>query len=121
MPTNYPFATPITVSPPPPGPGTSRAATSGNPPAVSNRLTQLLSALDKLMSEKYAFDVFAKNSINFGILVTYRQRWEPLTYQVGDLVSTIPLAPKEVRRYTTKTVVKKTRAVKELEDSLHNR
>jgi hypothetical protein len=40
-----------------------------------------------------AFDVFAENSINFGIMLTYRQTWEPLQYQVGDLVSTIPLAP----------------------------
>src|SRR5207249_3690158 len=73
---------------------------------------------EKLMAEKYAFDVFAKDSINFGILVTYRQTWEPQTYQVGDLVSTIPLAPKEIRRYTTRKVTKKTRAVKELEDKL---
>lgn len=82
------------------------------------RLYQLLGDLDKLLSEKYAFDVFAPNSINFGIRVTYRQRWEPINYQVGDLISTIPLAPKEIRRYTTRTVAKKTRAVKEVDDSL---
>jgi hypothetical protein len=87
----------------------------------SSRLTQLLTELDKLLNEKYAFDVFAKDSINFGILVTYRQTWEPQSYQVGDLVSTIPLAPKEVRRFTTKTITKKSRNVKELEDSLQTR
>lgn len=87
----------------------------------SSRLFQLLSKLEKMISERYAFDVFAKDSINFGIMVTYRQTWEPLNYQVGDLVSTIPLAPKEIRRYTTRKVSKKTRAVKEIEDSLQNR
>ncbi|HTS06856.1 MAG TPA: hypothetical protein VMP68_14855, partial [Candidatus Eisenbacteria bacterium] len=86
----------------------------------ATRLQQLLESLEKLMAEKYAFDVFAKDSINFGILITYRQTWKPLKYQTGDLVKTIPLAPKEVRRYTTKTVVKKTRSQKELEDSLRN-
>ena len=91
---------------------------NNNAPIVSNRLTQLLQNLDTLMSQKYAFDVFTKNSVNFGILVTYRQQWVPGNYQVGDLVSTIPLAPKEVRRYTTKNIVKKTRAKKELDDSL---
>src|SRR5438132_12561248 len=85
---------------------------------ASSRLTQLLTGLDKLLSEKYAFDVFAKDTINFGILITYRQKWIPQNYQVGDLVSTIPLAPKEVRRYTTRTVVKKSRAVKEIDDAL---
>src|SRR5882757_5240154 len=92
--------------------------TAEDPLGGSNRLVQLLTRLDKLMAEKYAFDVFARNSINFGIMVTYRQTWEPQSYQVGDLVSTIPLAPKEIRRYTTRTVTKKTRAVKELEDNL---
>src|SRR5262245_7040821 len=96
--------------------------TAADPLGESSRLAQLLTQLEKLLSERrYAFDVFAKDSINFGILVTYRQTWSPPTYQVGDLVSTIPLAPKEVRRYTTRTVTKKTRAVKELEDNLQTR
>jgi hypothetical protein len=88
---------------------------------ASSRLSKLLRGLDKLLSEKYAFDVFAPNSVNFGILVTYRQKWEPVNYQVGDLVSTIPLAPKESRKYTTRTVVKKTRAAKEVDNSLQIR
>src|SRR5260221_3379274 len=96
-------------------PGSGRGSLAG-----ATRLQQLLQSLQKLMAEKYAFDVFAKDSINFGILTTYRQTWKPLNYQTGDLVKTIPLAPKEVRRYTTKTVIKKTRSQKELEDSLQN-
>src|SRR3954447_14017773 len=86
----------------------------------SSRLETLLRKLDKLLTERYAFAVFAKDSINFAIMVTYRQVWEPQNYQVGDLVSTIPLAPKEIRRYTTRSVTKKTRAVKELEDNLQS-
>jgi len=99
----------------------ANGAATSSPLGGSSRLYQLLTRLDKLLSERYAFDVFAKNSINFGIMVTYRQTWVPQTYQVGDLVSTIPLAPKEIRRYTTRKVAKKTRAVKELEDNLQTR
>jgi hypothetical protein len=97
------------------------AVTAADPLGGSSRLTQLLTQMEKLLSERYAFDVFKENSINFGIMVTYRQTWKPEKYQVGDLVSTIPLAPKEVRRYTTRSVTKKTRAVKELEDNLQTR
>src|SRR5262245_32612928 len=92
-----------------------------NPLDDSSRLTQLLTQLEKLLSEPYAFHVWKEKSINVGIMVTYRQTWEPQQYQVGDLVSTIPLAPKEIRRYTTRAVTKKTRAVKELEDNLQTR
>jgi hypothetical protein len=96
-------------------------APSTDPLGESSRLSRLLIQLERLLSERYAFDVFARNSINFGIMVTYRQAWKPEQYQVGDLVSTIPLAPKEIRRYTTRAVTKKTRAVKELEDNLQTR
>jgi hypothetical protein len=89
--------------------------------AGSSRLEYLLTQLERKLLERYAFDVFAEDSINFGIMVTYRQAWEPQQYQVGDLVSTIPLAPKEIRRYTTRAVTKKTRATKEIEDSLQTR
>jgi hypothetical protein len=97
------------------------ASTVGEILGKTSRLYQLLNSLSTLLSEKYVFDVFAKDSINFGILMTYRQKWEPLNYQVGDLVSTIPLAPKEIRRYTTRVVTKKTRAVKEIDNSLQIR
>ena len=86
-----------------------------------SRLHILLTRLERMLSERYAFDVFAKDSINFGFLATYRQTWGPQGYQVGDLITTIPLAPREIRRYTTRTVTKRTRAVKELEDNLQNR
>jgi hypothetical protein len=99
------------------------ATTTAGPPqhAVGEtRLERLLRTLDELITEQYAFDVFAKDSINFGVLATYRQTWQPQRYQVGDLVSTIPLAPKEVRRYTTRLVEKKSRAAKEVDDNLRS-
>lgn len=83
-----------------------------------SRIENLFEDLEERLKGKYSFDVFAKDVVNFGILVNYRQKWIPLNYQVGELVSTIPLAPKEVRRYTKKKVVKKSRAVKEVENSL---
>jgi hypothetical protein len=101
--------------------GAAAAGQSTEALGGSTRLTNLLTTLDKLLTEKYAFDVFAKDSVNFGIMVTYRQTWEPQNYQVGDLVSTIPLAPKEIRRFTTRSVTKKSRNVKELEDALQTR
>lgn len=85
------------------------------------RVTAFLDELEEHLQETYAFSVFAPESVNFGILVTYRQRWAPLSYQVGDLVSTMPLAPKESRRYTCKKVVRKSRAVKEIETALRVR
>ena len=74
-----------------------------------------------MLRERYAFDVFAKNSDQ---LRDYRAPTGKLgarDYQVGDLVSTIPLAPKEIRCYTTRKVTKRTRATKELEDQLQTR
>ncbi len=93
-------------------------ATEANPLGGTNRLAYLLDKLEKKLAERYAFDVFKPGAINFGVMITYRQKWEPQRYQVADLVKTIPLAPKEVRRYTTRAVTKKTRADKELEDNV---
>jgi hypothetical protein len=93
-------------------------ASESNPLGGTNRLAYLLAKLEKKLAERYAFDVFAPGAINFGVMITYRQKWEPQRYQVADLVQTIPLAPKEIRRYTTRAVTKKTRAQKELEDNV---
>jgi len=93
-------------------------ASEANPLGGTNRLAYLLDKLEKKLAERYAFDVFAPGAINFGVMITYRQEWEPQRYQVADLVKTIPLGPKEVRRYTTRSVTKKTRAEKELDDNV---
>jgi len=89
-------------------------------PVTFPDITKLLGELSDRMKERYRFDVFAPASINYGVLLNYRQHWQPQSYQVGDLVSTIPLAPQETRKFTTKTVVKKTRSVKEIQDSLRS-
>lgn len=83
-------------------------------------LHKILSDLHKRLKEKYAFTVFpvkenGQRSINFGVIATYRQKWEPLNYQAGELVKTITLAPKEERKFTYKTVIKRKRSEKEVE------
>ncbi len=78
---------------------------------------ELLDELDHMLSERYKFEVFAPNSTNFGLMVTYRQKWQPLTYQVGELVKSLTLAPKETRKITSRRVLRKERSVKELEEN----
>ncbi len=86
------------------------------------KAAELADELKKKLKGRYSFTYFAANgterSINYGVVLTYRQKWEPLNYQVGELVKTIPLAPKEVRKYSKKTVVKTTRSQKEMENNL---
>lgn len=69
-------------------------------------LHKTLRDLHTRINSKYEFTVFAADkdhhSVNFGILNTYRQRWEPLSYQPGKLVKTIALTPKEERKYSVK-------------------
>jgi hypothetical protein len=93
------------------GPSTDTSAEPGD----------LLTELETLLSERYSFEVFAPGSTNFGLLVTYRQRWEPITYQVGKLVKTLTLAPKETRKVTSKRTIKRERSVKQMEDNQSDR
>lgn len=78
---------------------------------------RILAELDQALKSKYLFTVFGVDidtkAVNFGLLNTYRQKWEPLAYQVGNLVKTIPLSPKEERKYSVKTVFTRKRADKE--------
>jgi hypothetical protein len=83
--------------------------------------TALLTMLDNMLGEKYKFEVFAPGTTNFGLLVTYRQKWQPVTYQCGDLVKTLTLAPKETRKVASRRVVRKERSVKEMEANQRNR
>jgi hypothetical protein len=80
----------------------------------------IISSLEALRNGGYPFRYFAasptQRSVNFGVMVTYRQIWTPVSYQVGDLVSTIPLGPREVRRYSKREVRKRRRSQRELED-----
>jgi hypothetical protein len=87
-------------------------AITSHPEGATGRLASLMNELDQSLAERYSFDVFAADTYNYGILLTYRQKWEPASYQVGNLVSTIPLAPGETRKYTKKRVTKETRTQK---------
>ncbi|MCC1480785.1 hypothetical protein [Roseibaca sp. Y0-43] len=75
--------------------GTGTYAT--NAASRLGRAERLIGELKESLVEPYQFDVFAPGSYNFGTLATYRQRWRPLAYQVGDLAGSIPLAPGEKR------------------------
>ena len=117
-----PTPTPPRTRPPvirPPFPGNlSDTNWVYNPPEPPE---DLLAMLDDLLSERYKFEVFAPGTTNFGLLVTFRQEWELITHQVGDLVKTLTLAPKETRKVASKRVVKTERSVKEMEDNQRNR
>lgn len=94
---------------------------AAQPAGAGGRLGQLMLELGKAISEPYKFDVFAPDTYNFGVMITYRQKWEPIDYQAGDLVATIPLAPLEARKYSHRQVVKVSRAAKEIEKSMSSR
>ncbi|MCX6631495.1 MAG: hypothetical protein NTW28_28110 [Candidatus Solibacter sp.] len=89
------------------------------------RLSRLVRDLENRLKEPYTFTVYAANrqehSVNFGLLITYRQMWNPLNYQAGRLVKTVPLLPNEHRKFAKKTKVTKSRAEKEVENSLRVR
>jgi hypothetical protein len=80
-------------------------------------LHKTLRDLHARLSGSYEFTVFAadKNhhSVNFGLMNTYRQEWTPLMYQAGELIDTIPLSPKEERKYSTRVNRQEKRSVKE--------
>ena len=63
------------------------------PPSGLARLERVLGGLNERLAEPYQFDIFVPGSYNFGVLTTYRQRWQPLEYQVGNLVASMPLSP----------------------------
>jgi hypothetical protein len=111
----------------PKGPHTAGGTTGGLGSPVSNADLsprfphELLGQLESLLNERFAFEIFAPGSVNFGILVGYQQRWAPVAYQAGDLVKTLTLTPNETRKVSVRRVVKKERGVKEMENSLRIR
>lgn len=98
-------------------------ATPGwNRGALSERLPALLQELEKRLLRTYAFTVFAANrkerSVNFGLLNTYRQVWTPLSYQAGQLVASIPLAPRQTQRIVINRKTRRKRSHKEIVNNL---
>lgn len=85
----------------------------------------IIEELKQQHSKAYPFRHFAASpqyrSVNFGLRVIYKQIWTKKAYQVGELVSTVPLAPMEERTYTHKTVRKTKRAVEEVESRYERR
>ncbi|WP_162055912.1 hypothetical protein [Pontibacter pamirensis] len=85
-------------------------------------LPDLIAELEQRLQEPYSFTTFAANrrerSVNFGLLVTYRQKWTPGDYQAGKLAKTITLAPKEVQKYTRTVKRQRKRAEREVENHL---
>lgn len=101
----------ITVGPPP------SLGDRSQPAAPADRLQRLILEIGTALNEPYAFDVFAPGTYNFGLMLTYRQKWQPGEYQAGDLVATIPLAPNESRKFSKRRVVKQSISRKVAEKS----
>jgi len=95
-----------------------RQATNRSLVPNNETLKQLIQRANANYPAKYFAANKQQRSVNFGVLVNYRQRWTPTAYQVGELIKSIPLAPKEVRKYSTKVVKKEKRARKEIESNL---
>lgn len=84
--------------------------------ALNTVILSLVDKIEKRLRVIYKFSIFAPNSINYGVMYTFRQKWEPANYQVGKLISSLPLAPKEVRKYSTRRVITKSKNEKYLDD-----
>lgn len=97
---------------------------SGGPPEKEvpalGRLNRLITGIEKRLKEGYRFDVFKPHTYNYGLMTTYRQKWEPQAYQAGDLVATIPLAPGEKKTYKKRRNVQQSRAQKEVRKAVHS-
>ncbi|MBF4766567.1 hypothetical protein ISU10_02150 [Nocardioides agariphilus] len=78
----------------------------------------LVEQINAILKEPHAFTAFGADgrskAVNFGLLIGYRHVMTPVSYQVGDLVKSITLAPNEVREYKTRTVITRKRSEKEL-------
>ncbi len=83
------------------------------------RARELLDRLHQILRGPHSFTAFGASkksrAVNFGLVVTYRQRWEPVSYQVGELVKTVTLAPGESQKYTRTTKIRRSRAEKEVD------
>jgi hypothetical protein len=105
--------------------GTSPGAYGSQDVDPLDRLPAVLDELENRLKEEYAFTIYAadrqQRSINFGILITYLEEWLPRGYQAGRLVKTLTLAPRETRKYSKKTVSRRKRSVREVENHLRSR
>ena len=84
--------------------------------ASSTHFSSFAGELEQALAEPHRFEIFAPDTVNYGMMLTYRQTWTPGEYQVGRLVSSIPLAPRETRKYSSKLTRKTTDSEKRLDD-----
>lgn len=83
-------------------------------PSIIGRAEAVIDQLLERLQEDYESTIFPIGSVNYGLLITHRQEWSPITYQVGRLAATIPLAPNQKEEIK----VRKTRKVHELRKSV---
>lgn len=93
-------------------------------PSRTDRFADLRSFLERLRRirrEDYGFTAFAVDrkgrTSTYGLLLEFEQEWRPKGYQAGELVKTIPLAPKSSVRYTSKRKLSRTYTDKRAEAS----
>jgi hypothetical protein len=84
------------------------------------RAHSVIRDLQQRLSEPYVFKIFPEYTVAYGLLYTFRQKWVPGDFQVGHLVATVPLAPRESRKIQKKLVVRESRQAKELRKSVRN-
>ncbi len=86
-------------------------------------VSALLEDLERKLTEPYRFTVYGADdtgtAINFGLITTYRQTWQPLSYQAGKLINTVTLAPREERTYS-RTVTTATKRRTETKEKFRN-
>ena len=97
-----------------------RQATNKSIVPDNHTLNQLIQRASSAYPAKYFAANKRQRSVNFGVLVNYRQRWTPTVYQVGELIKSMSLLPGEVKKYKRKMVKEKKRARKEIESNLES-
>jgi len=66
--------------------------------------------------DRYPFTPFPYGEPRFGLRIVHRQRWHRQGYAIGSLVRTIPLAPKETLKVSTK-VTRRVRTARGFEEA----
>jgi hypothetical protein len=84
-------------------------------------LNAYLKTLDEVIAADYPFTVFGADdsgrAINYGQIVKYRQHWEPQSYQAGELVKTLPLAPQQKISFSSRRTIQRSYNEKRAEAS----
>jgi hypothetical protein len=66
--------------------------------------------------DAYPFAPFPSDEILFGLRVVHRQSWRQLAFARGDLVGTVPLGPREMKKVSVKTT-RRTRSAQTTEEA----